>query len=99
MKICKAEPKRQVVKELDKEHIFYNGRQYIGLRRFLEIKAQAPKTGKWIAKESIHGLERYYECSNCSNRCLYEYVEIGFQNAKTNYCPYCGAKMESEEKG
>jgi hypothetical protein len=55
------------------------------------------RKGKWIAKENIHGLERYYECSNCGNHCLYEYVEIGFQNAKTNYCPNCGAKMGVQE--
>jgi Pyruvate/2-oxoacid:ferredoxin oxidoreductase delta subunit len=52
--------------------------------------------GKWIAKESITGLEKFYECSNCGNHCLYEYVEIGFQNAKTKYCPNCGAEMEFE---
>jgi hypothetical protein len=55
------------------------------------------KKGKWIAKENIHGLEKFYECSNCGNHCLYKYVEIGFQNAKTKYCPNCGAEMESEE--
>lgn len=53
--------------------------------------------GKWIKRESITGLEQYYECSNCGNHCLYEYVEIGFQNAKTKYCPNCGAEMESEK--
>lgn len=51
---------------------------------------------KWIAKESITGLEKFYECSNCGNHCLYEYVEIGFQNAKTKYCSNCGADMRGE---
>ena len=55
------------------------------------------KTGKWIAKENINGLERYYKCSNCEKHCLYEYIEIGFQNAKTKYCPNCGAEMGVEE--
>ena len=55
------------------------------------------KKGKWIKRENINGLEQYYQCSNCGNHCLYEYVEIGFKNAKTNYCPNCGAEMESEE--
>ena len=54
------------------------------------------RKGKWIAKESVTGLEKFYECSNCGNHCLYEYVEIGFQNEKTNYCPNCGADMRGE---
>ena len=36
------------VSEYDKDHIWYKGRQYISLRRFLEVKAEAeqePKTG------------------------------------------------------
>lgn len=55
------------------------------------------KKGKWIKRESITGLEQYYECSNCGNHCLYEYVEIGFKNAKTKFCPNCGAEMEVEK--
>ena len=55
------------------------------------------RKGKWIAKENIHGLEKFYKCSNCGNHCLYEYAEIGFKNAKTKYCPSCGAEMTAEE--
>lgn len=55
------------------------------------------KKWEWIKRENIHGLEQYYQCSNCGNHCLYEHVEIGFKNAKTKYCPNCGAEMESEK--
>ena len=32
------------VSEYDKDHIWYKGRQYISLRRFLEVKAEPYKT-------------------------------------------------------
>ena len=65
--------------------------------RALPLATLAHKKGKWIRRENINGLEQYYQCSNCGNHCLYEYVEIGFKNAKTKYCPSCGAEMEVEE--
>lgn len=81
----------------------YNGVETpVGYRKVVDfevIKNMQPvrptrKKGKWIKKESATGLELYYQCSNCGNHCLYEYVEIGFQNAKTKFCPNCGAEMD-----
>lgn len=65
-------------------------------KKMKDIVAERKKS-KWIKRESATGLELYYECSNCGNHCLYQYVEIGFQNAKTKFCPNCGAEMEGEE--
>jgi transcription elongation factor Elf1 len=67
------------------------------MERYATPATPTRKKGKWIVKENIHGLEKFYECSNCGNHCLYEYVEIGFKNAKTKYCPNCGAEMETKE--
>lgn len=58
------------------------------------LKRESVIHAKWIEQENLVGLEHYYKCSNCNNHCLYEYVEIGFKNSKSNYCPNCGAKMD-----
>ena len=47
-----------------------------------------PKTGEWIPlnyKDEMWGY--VYKCSNC-----------GATEYKDNFCPNCGAKMESEDK-
>lgn len=46
-----------------------------------------PKTGWWIDTESLDGA-LWYACSECG--------ETEFH--ATNYCPNCGAKMESDDK-
>ena len=127
---------RSNVMEQDKDHIWYKGGQYISLRRFLEVKAEAeqepcedcvsrkavldelkkwdwqelylpihfkeniidvipsinpqePKIGRWkrisMDKYVQHAMA-YYKCSECGKDIIGEH----------NYCPNCGAKMESE---
>ena len=39
---------RSNVMEQDKDHIWYKGGQYISLRRFLNVKAEAEQEPKWI---------------------------------------------------
>jgi Pyruvate/2-oxoacid:ferredoxin oxidoreductase delta subunit len=105
MKALKQEPCEDCVsrKSIDQNIYDYaesNGLSYANMKNYiLDAPSVTPtrKKGKWIAKENIHGLEKFYKCSNCGNHCLYEYVEIGFKNAKTKYCPNCGAEMESGE--
>ena len=46
---------------------------------------QEPKTGHWIRRNAFLVP---WKCSECN----YE------SERYDNYCPYCGAKMESEEK-
>lgn len=48
---------------------------------------QEPKTGHWI--EKYHELFNKYYCDKCG---------VGSE-LRTNYCPDCGARMESEDKG
>lgn len=45
--------------------------------------------GRWISKNP-HGYEWTFVCSNCG------YVDGHPFNDRHNYCPNCGAKMESE---
>ena len=57
------------------------------------IKAleQESKTGKWKVIEVLHGEwegTKRYACDKCGEK-------VGV--FKSNYCPKCGAKMESEE--
>jgi Pyruvate/2-oxoacid:ferredoxin oxidoreductase delta subunit len=104
MKALRQEPcedcvSRKVIDQNIYDYAESNGLSYTNMKNYiLDAPSVTPtrKKGKWIAKENIHGLERYYECSNCGNHCLYEYVEIGFKNAKTKYCPNCGAEMEND---
>ena len=46
--------------------------------------------GRWISKNP-HGYEWTFVCSNCG------YVDGYPFNDRHNYCPNCGANMESEE--
>ena len=48
------------------------------------MKAQEPKTGEWIEHFDESG--KWYECDQC-------HTDWG---GAVNYCPNCGAKMESE---
>ena len=57
-------------------------------KRIRELPSVTQKSGKWIEHE-IKDTCRWLTCSNCG----YEWI-----NRKENYCPNCGARMESEEK-
>lgn len=48
------------------------------------ISEQEPKTGRWI--EHFDDSGKWYECDQC-------HTDWG---GPVNYCPNCGAKMESE---
>lgn len=50
----------------------------------MDQEEQEPKTGHWISRPNIYGVAY---CSECG-------FELKINN--TNYCPNCGAKMESE---
>ena len=58
-------------------------------KEFLKIAKEAlqqePKTGHWIFDEV---LDRHYYCSECKS------MGVDYWD----YCPNCGAKMESEDK-
>ena len=96
------------VSEYDKDHIWYKGNQYISLRRFLEVKAEAEKEPCADAVNKLppvtpqpkigHWIYRIYggfhEQGNwyCS-RCDYIF-NGGYGHAE--YCPKCGCKMSED---
>ena len=49
---------------------------------------QEPKTGHWIVHPK--GIYAHIVCDKCLSNAPYD--------CRTNYCPNCGAKMESEDK-
>ena len=59
------------------------------------IPSVTQKSGKWIEKDGWDG-DVYYECSVCEESfCLIDGTPT---DNMYNYCPNCGAKMESEDK-
>ena len=56
------------------------------------VDAVPVRHGRWIRKEWAEESEGLlidnYECSACKN----------WVRNETNYCPYCGAKMDAERK-
>ena len=44
---------------------------------------EEPKAGKWVDIPFSH----YFKCSECDK----------YQISETNYCPNCGARMESKQ--
>lgn len=51
------------------------------------------KTGHW--QSDVVEMRMIYTCSVCGERSLYE--EGDYDPVLSNYCPFCGAKMEGEE--
>ena len=78
----------------------YNGVETpVGYRKVvdLEVIKNMPsvtptrKKGKWIEERDDYGEITHWHCSNC-------YDDSGFTTTcKWDFCPNCGAEMESEE--
>ena len=86
---CENAISRQAVLELIADYDLSMGQVVKGIHALPSVTPQEPKTGKWISTET-KGV-RYafwcrYKCSLC-----------GGLSDHTNFCPNCGAKMESEE--
>jgi DNA-directed RNA polymerase subunit RPC12/RpoP len=71
----------------------YNDDEWDIMRDALALlKEQEAKAGKWIEKTDYMG-DTYYDCSVCGE----SWTTIDgtpWQNGM-NYCPHCGAKMET----
>ena len=69
----------------------------------MAIKSLEQKRGKWVdrASELDAGLGRHnFVCSECAHTAWY-FVggsEDWWDTRKPNYCPNCGARMESDEQ-
>ena len=56
------------------------------VKRAPSVNTQEPKTGHWI-RTTDEAEYLVWECDKCGWQ----------QRYNTNFCPYCGARMESEE--
>ena len=57
------------------------------------LQAQVPKRGKWVKKNDDNCW--WFECSECGSKPLYSrFVD---DDVLTQFCPFCGAKMEVGE--
>ena len=61
-----------------------------GLKHLPPATPQEPKTGKWISTETKGVRYAFW--------CRYKCPLCGGLSDHTNFCPNCGAKMESEDK-
>ena len=66
-------------------------------------KGTEPKTGHWVEENTNEGGRKVF-CSECGCPPPFEHISSGDVYSasgygvinKTNYCPNCGAKLESE---
>lgn len=73
-----------------------------GHRRLMEVNrciCDAPAVdavpvvhGRWVRTDSDTTSAIEYSCSICGDRAPMGYMR---QNAKTEYCPHCGARMDA----
>ena len=72
--------------ELDApEQVFYSRKDAIECVRYISAADVAPiRHGRWLYVDS--DTEQFFLCNRCKKK---EYWE-------SNYCPYCGAKMDLE---
>jgi len=80
---CEQMAKNVAEKALDE--FLYHGKS---IREWMKIIVdQEPKTGHWM-HDGSHWKNRFI-CSECGYKLFDE---------PTNYCPYCGTRMESKDK-
>ena len=77
-------------KVVDSEHVYTNGTELVPIFRMKQWFAHLPiieerKTGKWIRNR---GLTPWPICSECGT----------YGANESNYCSYCGARMEESER-
>ena len=87
--LCEDAISRQAVLDIIDSDWKYEGmEQYIN--ELPSVNPQEPKTGHWIIDEG--SLDALYgkvcKCSTCGGESI----------GTSDYCPWCGAKMESEDK-
>jgi rubrerythrin len=79
--------------EIDGEH-FNDPYMVVDVKEIQKLPSVTQKSGKWIRGEvEVGACEIEYPWWKCS--------ECGWEHALViprNYCPNCGAKMESEDK-
>lgn len=76
----------------------YNGRSVEAIRNLPSAQPER-KTGKWNAY--YHGINETpsftYSCNQCGYSAPYGLYGGKYSQKEWNFCPNCGAKMESED--
>jgi len=77
---------RQAVADIDYDHDYNSASEgfWVAISRVLDIIDKYDTMGEWKTTDYI-----IFECSKCGAEYRSDY----------NYCPNCGARMESEDKG
>lgn len=87
--------KEKILQEFsDINHVYNNCTRYDTLKHMLDELTEQ-KTGHWIEKDGYGGVT-YYDCSECGGS--WTTIDGTPWNQGMQYCPNCGAKMESEDK-
>lgn len=63
------------------------------VKEFSEADVKPVVHGRWIEYPVAH----YYKCSECRYTVPYRKAALMSGKRQYNYCPSCGAKMDSEE--
>ena len=64
-----------------------------------KVDAEPVRHGWWIPKTHIDG-EVTHECSYCGEEAIYyDNHQGGITSEPTDYCPYCGTKMDLGDIG
>ena len=75
--------------------LVFTGKQVQALLRDLSRVTPKQRTGHWIEQED-YNLDTFYDCSECGES--FSLIDGTPTDNLYNYCPNCGAKMESEDK-
>ena len=79
-------PELELMAKYNSNSIDYQ--RYTALEMAINALEQEPRKGHWIVE--IWNNREHHTCSECNHVVDYEPCY--------HYCPFCGAKMESEEK-
>ena len=80
---------------MTKEETIQSLRNYIKELKENIKTLEQQKVGEWFTQND--GFFEWYECSKCGYIIEGEMQHSGDYDARTNYCPNCGAMMKSGE--
>ena len=94
---CEDAISRQAVLDILWHTSFRDDYEYkVCKNKIIELPSveQEPKTGHWIEKDGFDG-DVYYDCSECGES--WTTIEGTPWDNEWNFCPNCGARMESSD--
>ena len=64
-------------------------------RELVDLPSAYPKKGKWVEHVDDRWGASHYSCSECGEKPLKE--ERTNRRCLSNFCPYCGARMDKDD--